>query len=176
MDTQFEKERDEILDAFIKGVKATIRAMEKLSLYISGSKDQAMVSALSKLESEIKSIIFSFNAKETAFCCNLVQLYKKYNKPHPLELEDVIANKEQELKTAINDAKKEAEALYHKLEQESVDPLILLEFFDWHQTLNFENLKLEYKQLAKNPEKVKETESHLRQQVLAALRRVIGKE
>ena len=175
MDTNFEKERDEIVDTFIRGVKTTINQVEKLSLRISELQKKRMVSELTALESNIRDIIFSFNAKETTLCCQLIKLYKKYNKPHSLDLEDVIKNKEQDLKAIIGDAKKEVEKLYRSLEQESIDPFILLEFFDWQKTLNFENLKTEYVRLAKNPEKINETESRLRQQIVAALKTIIEK-
>ena len=86
-----------------------------------------------------------------------------------MSLEEAIEGKEQELKKYIAEAKKQADLLYKEIESTTIDPFILLEFFEWYGSLDFNHLKNVYKGLATNPEDVPIVESQIRKNIMAAL-------
>jgi len=171
----FEEEKKVLIDRFIDGLKHTIKELQRLNLMFTPEEDQKVVSSNSDLEHQIETAIFSFNAKETAFCCSLVSLYKKYNRPHPLALEDAIRDKEDELKAYLVKAKKEAEDLYKKIENSSIQPNLLMIYFDWSDSINFKVLTDKYKKLAKNPENAHHVENQLRAEIMGRLKEQIEK-
>jgi hypothetical protein len=165
---QFEKEKTKIVNDFLSGLLLFARNLTRIRLSLS-RKD---IASASTLEDEIESLISSYRTRETAFCYRLVALYKEYNKPHPLTLEDAIAEKESELKKYIGEVKTGANNLFKKLEDESVNPLLLVNFLDWYKTADYEGLSREYKEIAKG-KSLGEIESRLRANLLKALAKVI---
>lgn len=173
----FDQEKTEIIDKYLTDVKATIESVNMLRIRL--EKDTAKVVSskdkdTKRLEAEIEGLMASYKQKELAFRSNLIALYKKYNKPHPLELEEAIEKKEGELKRYIDELLEDTKRIDKEVfEVKNIDPLIYTKYYDWSVSLNFDDLKKRYKDLAKNPSKAKDINSQLQEQIIAALKVVI---
>lgn len=169
----FEQEKNQIIDNFLKDVKDIIEMINMLRINL-GIEDKAISSSKDqeRLEAEIEGLIAFYNQKELNLSSNLIALYKKYNKPHPLKLEEIIENKEAALKKLIDEATRETKRIDDKIfEVRGISPLVHQEFFKWVFSLNYEALKKRYQELAKDPSKI--DSSYHQNKIVKALRQVV---
>lgn len=169
-----EQEKMDIIKSYIDDLKDTAESVAMLLIRLTPDKavSNNNENERKRLEAEIEGIIASYKQKELAFRSNLISLYKKYNKPHPLKLEDIIKNKENEIKKYLTELQKEVKRIDKKIfEVMGMDPLVQTQYFDWSLSLNFDDLKRRYQELAKDPSK--ETSSQYQKQVVKALKQVI---
>lgn len=146
------------------------RALQKLSSLALSLKRNSAVSQTT--ESRIQSIVAEYEAAVYRFCLNLKELHIKVNKPHTLALEDLIGNKENELKSFLKDIKQRGLQIFKDIfmQLESVDPLLLT---DLNRVIeaSFEDLQQKYQQMATD---AKNAESNFRRTVIAALTKVVA--
>lgn len=162
-----EKELNQIIDTFIEALDKLYEQLDALLM----SLDRVSAS-FNKLESDIKGIIALYKTRELEFRHNLIALYKKYNKPHPLELEKVIAERESELKELIEKNVDKVKELDEKItaRQEDISPLMYQEFLQFSLDLSFDSLKDRYKKQALNPSTKAAVEEQIKKEIRSAIK------
>ena len=172
-----EIEKTKIINTFIIDLKSTIRQLSDLFTFL-GIQRGSSVSNLNPLEAKISGILASYATKEYEFKKSLIALYKKYNRPHALGLNEILQNKETELKAHLTDARLKVSEIYDEIldRKYNVDPTLLNEFLDWSLSLDFEVLKKSYQNMAKNNQSTSfvQEDAKIKKNLMSALKKVIA--
>jgi hypothetical protein len=173
----FEMEKTKIINTFVKDLQSTIHQLEDLFTFL-GIQKGSSVSNLNPLEAKISGILASYAAKEYQFKKSLIALYKKYNRPHTLELNEILESKETDLKAHLIYAKLKVKEIYDEIldRKYNVDPSLLKEFLDLSLSLDFAVLQKSYQDMANNnqPTSSIKEDVKIKKTVMAALKKVIA--
>ena len=145
----FIKERDKIVKKYIEALTQLGKDLDAI-LHLKLKTIATSDTGINELERKILSAIHNYDMKELEFRQNLVALYKKKNKPHLLSLDDIITNKENEVKELIEEDLEKSIAIRDAMLEGTykVRLAIQSDFFNWISSLNFEEIKQRYLDLA----------------------------